>query len=103
MMEMTSANLDALAVCRKTWAAQIKDAMNVNGGDLENATTGDYVLHFISFNWKVLFSFIPPPSFLGGWLCFIVSLAAIGFVTAIIGDIATVFGCVVGLRDAITG
>ncbi|KAK6626785.1 hypothetical protein RUM44_009262 [Polyplax serrata] len=102
MMAMTSANLDSLAVCRKTWAAQMKDAMNVNGGQLEDATLGDYVLHLISFHWKVLFSLIPPPNLLGGWICFVVSLGAIGFVTAIIGDLASIFGCVVGLRDSIT-
>lgn len=103
MIALTSANLELLSVCRKTWAAQMKDSMNVNGGNLEHATATDYILHFISFNWKVLFSLIPPPSILGGWLCFIVSLAAIGGVTAIIGDIASIFGCVVGLRDSITG
>lgn len=103
MMVLTSMNIDAIAVCRKTWAAQIKDAMNVNGGDIANATTADYALHLVSFGWKVLFSLIPPPTILGGWLCFIVSLAGIGLVTAIIGDIASTFGCVVGLRDAITG
>jgi solute carrier family 8 (sodium/calcium exchanger) len=27
--------------------------MNVNGGDIENATTSDYVMHFLTFGWKV--------------------------------------------------
>ncbi|KAL0275303.1 UNVERIFIED_CONTAM: hypothetical protein PYX00_003196 [Menopon gallinae] len=102
LMLLTNMNIDAIAVCRKTWAAQMKDAMNVNGGDLENATTADYVLHFLSFGWKVLFSLIPPASILGGWLCFFVSLFGIGLVTALIGDIASTFGCIVGIRDAIT-
>lgn len=51
----------------------------------------------------MLFSFIPPPQILGGWLCFIISLIGIGIVTAIIGDIATIFGCLVGLDDTVTG
>ena len=29
------------------------DAMNVNGGDIENATTSDYVMHFLTFGFKV--------------------------------------------------
>ena len=29
------------------------DAMNVNGGDVENATTSDYVMHFLTFGFKV--------------------------------------------------
>ncbi|XP_075224296.1 sodium/calcium exchanger Calx-like isoform X1 [Lycorma delicatula] len=102
LMVMTNANLDKIRIHSSTWCQQIKDAMVVNGGDLENATTVDYVLHFLSFFWKVLFSFIPPPGILGGWLCFVISLIMIGVMTAIIGDIATIFGCLVGLDDTIT-
>ncbi|XP_065342506.1 uncharacterized protein LOC135941143 [Cloeon dipterum] len=35
-----------------TWACQMRDAMNVNGGDLENATNIDYLMHFLTFGWK---------------------------------------------------
>lgn len=35
---------------------------------------------------------------LGGWACFGVALGLIGLVTAIIGDLASVFGCLVGLQ-----
>ena len=38
----------------------------------------------------------------GGWVCFVVSIIAIGFLTAIIGDLASAFGCTVGLTDAVT-
>lgn len=100
---MTNTNVDALAVHRNSWLEQMKDALNVNGGDLENATCSDYVLHLLAFNWKVIFSLIPPPSLLGGWLCFFVSLFCVGIVTAIIGDIATIFGCTVGIKDTVTG
>ena len=36
-----------------SWVGQFRDAMNVNGGDIENATFVDYILHFITFGWKV--------------------------------------------------
>lgn len=39
---------------------------------------------------------------MGGWLCFVVSLAMIGVMTALISDLATIFGCLVGLRDTVT-
>lgn len=39
-----------------SWREQFNEAMNVNGGDIENATFIDYVLHFISFFWKVSFN-----------------------------------------------
>ena len=53
MAELTTANVDSMAVHHETWISQIKDAMNVNGGDIENATTTDYVMHFCTFGWKV--------------------------------------------------
>lgn len=53
--------------------------------------------------WKVLLALIPPPNYLGGWLCFFTSLAVIGLLTAIIGDIATIFGCIIHLKPTITG
>ncbi|XP_054286263.1 sodium/calcium exchanger 2-like isoform X1 [Macrosteles quadrilineatus] len=102
LMVLTNTNVDALRIHTKTWAEQIRTAMTVNGGDIENATCGDYTLHFFSFFWKVLFSLLPPPQIFKGWLCFICSLIGIGVMTAFIGDIAAIFGCLVGLDDTIT-
>ena len=53
LMLMTNANVDELRVHNETWAQQFKDAMVVNGGDVDNATTGDYVMHLITFGFKV--------------------------------------------------
>lgn len=39
---------------------------------------------------------------MGGWATFIVSLSLIGLLTAIIGDLANIFGCLIGLEDTIT-
>lgn len=39
MLLMTNANVDSMKVHHETWAQQLKDAMNVNGGDVENAST----------------------------------------------------------------
>ncbi|KAI1719587.1 sodium/calcium exchanger protein [Ditylenchus destructor] len=71
-----------------TWREQFMDALTVSAGDddddeeldvQENA--GDY--------W-------------GGWACFTVSIFMIGLLTAVIGDLASQFGCWVGLKDAVT-
>lgn len=102
LMLMTNTNVDKLRLHSANWVGQIKDAMNVNGGDIENAEAVDYVMHFITFGWKVIFSLVPPTGFMGGWLTFFVSLAAIGLLTAIIGDLAGIFGCLVGLEDTVT-
>lgn len=57
-MTLTNANVHALQVHHETYISQIKDALNVNGGDIENATGTDYVLHFLTFGWKVIKIFI---------------------------------------------
>ncbi|XP_056017579.1 sodium/calcium exchanger 3-like isoform X2 [Ostrea edulis] len=102
IVNLTKANMDALQLEDSTWVTQMKNAMNVNGGDIENATFIDYLLHFLTFFWKILFALVPPPKYLGGWPAFILSLAVIGFMTAIIGDLASLFGCLVDLNDSIT-
>ena len=54
MMLMTNANVDEMRVHNETWAQQFKDAMVVNGGDMENAGWGDYLMHFLTFGFKVV-------------------------------------------------
>ena len=51
--EKTQKNLDGLQLETSSWGEQFHAAMNVNGGDVEDATKIDYVLHFITFFWKV--------------------------------------------------
>jgi solute carrier family 8 (sodium/calcium exchanger) len=63
---------------------------------------GDYVMHVISLPWKLLFALVPPPDFCGGWLCFFCSLMMIALVTAVIGDMAAMLGCVLTIPDEIT-
>ncbi|XP_014673050.1 PREDICTED: sodium/calcium exchanger 3-like [Priapulus caudatus] len=99
---MTKVNMDSLRVGSDSWQSQFHDAMNVNGGDVENATPFDYLMHFFTFGWKILFALIPPPTILGGWLCFCISLMMIGILTAIVGDLAGIFGCLIGLDDSVT-
>merc|ERR1712241_896754 len=102
LMLMTNANVDELRVNNETWAQQFKDAMVVNGGDVENATTGDYVMHLLTMGFKLIFAVIPPPALLGGWPCFVVSLIMIGLIVIVVGDLAEIFGCLVGLKEEIT-
>ena len=59
-------------------------------------------MHFLSIGWKVIFSIIPPPSYIGGWLCFVIALCFIGMITAIVAEIASLFGCVIGLDASVT-
>ena len=54
--ELANAKVNSMEVHHGTWAGQFKNAMNVNGGDIENASTADYVMHFLTFGWKVAYS-----------------------------------------------
>ncbi len=71
-------------------------------GNIEEINYFEAFFHFFAIGWKVLFAFIPPPNYAGGWPAFVVSLAFIGLVTGIVGEFANLFGCVVGLKQAIT-
>ncbi|XP_077979422.1 sodium/calcium exchanger 3-like isoform X2 [Glandiceps talaboti] len=104
VINMTNVNLDRIRIGNATWGEQFRSAMNVNGGDVENAGILDYILHFFTFGWKIIFAFCPPPNFLnsGGWICFVVAICMIGLLTAIISDLASIFGCLVDLRDPVT-
>ena len=62
----------------------------------------DGFAHFMTIGWKLFFAIIPPPNILGGFACFFVSLAMIGLVTAVVGEFANLFGCVLKIKPSIT-
>lgn len=59
-------------------------------------------LHFCSIGWKIFFGLIPPPKMCGGGLAFVISLFMIGLVTTVVGEFGNLFGCVIGLKPAVT-
>ena len=50
----TKMNLDRVRVHNATYAQQFRDAMLVNGGDVEGASNMDFLLHMLTFPFKVL-------------------------------------------------
>jgi len=99
---LTSVNLDKLVIGKESWKQQFTEALSVNGGDTEDAESLDFILHFLTFGWKVLFACVPPAHIASGWLCFCVSLGVIAMVTAIIGDMASILGQLLGIKDSVT-
>eukprot|EP00442_Polarella_glacialis_P025610 CAMPEP_0115132222 /NCGR_PEP_ID=MMETSP0227-20121206/53607_1 /TAXON_ID=89957 /ORGANISM="Polarella glacialis, Strain CCMP 1383" /LENGTH=768 /DNA_ID=CAMNT_0002537939 /DNA_START=9 /DNA_END=2315 /DNA_ORIENTATION=- len=98
-------NLDELRQGTELWKDQIMEALYCGGSkeDQDNAGFLDWLNHLIWLPWTGLFALItPPPAFFGGWVCFIISLGHIAWLTIIIGDIAELFGCVAGVDDSIT-
>uniref|UniRef100_A0A3Q2G2L1 Solute carrier family 8 member 1a n=2 Tax=Cyprinodon variegatus TaxID=28743 RepID=A0A3Q2G2L1_CYPVA len=99
----------ALVIGTNTWREQFVEAITVSSGDDDDdggeekmPSCFDYVMHFLTVFWKLLFAFVPPTDYWNGWACFVVSIIVIGMLTAIIGDLASHFGCTVGLKDSVT-
>ncbi|KAF4787901.1 hypothetical protein TURU_165198 [Turdus rufiventris] len=101
----------ALVVGTHSWRDQFMEAITVSAaGDEDEDESGeerlpscfDYVMHFLTVFWKVLFACVPPTEYCNGWACFIVSILIIGMLTAVIGDLASHFGCTIGLKDSVT-
>ncbi|XP_032402976.1 sodium/calcium exchanger 3 isoform X2 [Xiphophorus hellerii] len=99
----------ALVVGTNSWREQFMEAITVSADEDEEDTGEerlpscfDYVMHFLTVFWKVLFACVPPTDYLNGWACFVVSIVIIGLLTAVIGDLASHFGCTIGLKDSVT-
>ncbi|XP_057199667.1 sodium/calcium exchanger 1b isoform X4 [Triplophysa rosa] len=101
----------ALLVGTNSWRDQFIEAITVSAGEDDDEeecgeeklpSCFDYVMHFLTVFWKVLFAFVPPTDYWNGWACFVVSILMIGLLTAFIGDLASHFGCTVGLKDSVT-
>ncbi|XP_074680422.1 sodium/calcium exchanger 3 isoform X4 [Strix aluco] len=101
----------ALVVGTHSWRDQFMEAITVSAaGDEDEDESGeerlpscfDYVMHFLTVFWKVLFACVPPTEYCNGWACFVVSILIIGMLTAVIGDLASHFGCTIGLKDSVT-
>ena len=58
--------------------------------------------HFATIGWKLLFACIPPVESYGGVPAFCVALVFIGLITMIVGDCASILGCVIGLKESVT-
>ncbi|GFR07156.1 hypothetical protein TNCT_678341 [Trichonephila clavata] len=107
LFEKTNASL---TIGTSSWKEQFLDVITVSAGDDDDEegdeermpSCSDYVMHFFTIFWKVLFAFVPPTDCLGGWACFISSICVIGLLTALVGDLASHFGCTVGLKDSVT-
>jgi len=107
----------SMMVGASSWKDQFLDAFTVQAGDDEEEeeeggeegeegeekmpTCGDYIMHFLTLFWKVIFATIPPAGLGAGYPCFVISIAMIGVCTAVIGDVAGHLGCFIYLKDSV--
>merc|ERR1712117_100516 len=93
-----------------SWLEQFTGAFEVQADDDEEGeegeeaeekmpSCGDYIMHFLTLPWKLIFAFIPPTGLVNGYLTFVISILFIGACTAVIGDIAGHLGCFINLKD----
>merc|ERR1712001_513904 len=110
MMQKSS---NAMMVGSSSWLDQFTDAFTVQAEDDEEEgeeveegeekmpSCGDYIMHFLTLPWKLIFAFIPPTAMANGYLTFVISIAFIGACTAVIGDIAGHLGYFINLKDGV--
>merc|ERR1719278_1702200 len=109
---MQKAN-NSMMVGSSSWLDQFTDAFTVQADDDEEEgeegeegeekmpSCGDYIMHFLTLPWKLIFAFIPPTAMANGYVTFVISLVFIGACTAVIGDVAAHLGCFINLKDGV--
>merc|ERR1712203_1129821 len=110
---MQKAN-NSMMVGSSSWLDQFTDAFTVQAedddeeegeegeeGEEKMPSCGDYIMHFLTLPWKLIFAFIPPTAMANGYVTFVISLVFIGACTAVIGDIAGHLGCFINLKDGV--
>jgi len=109
---MQKAN-NSMMVGSSSWLEQFSEAFTVQADDDEEEgeegeegeekmpSCGDYIMHFLTLPWKILFALIPPTALSNGYPTFVISIAFIGLCTAVIGDVAGHLGCFINLKDGV--
>merc|ERR1711923_416084 len=103
---------NSMMVGTSSWLEQFSDAFTVQAeddddeeegeeGEEKMPSCGDYIMHFLTLPWKLIFAFIPPTGLVNGYLTFVISILFIGACTAVIGDIAGHLGCFINLKDGV--
>jgi len=108
---MQKAN-NSMLVGSSSWLDQFSEAFTVQAedddeeeegeeGEEKMPSCGDYIMHFLTLPWKLIFAFIPPTAIYNGYPTFVISIIFIGLCTAVIGDVAGHLGCFINLKDTV--
>merc|ERR1712106_796610 len=106
---MQTAN-NSMVVGTSSWLDQFSEAFTVQADDDEEEgeegeekmpSCGDYIMHFLTLPWKLVFAFIPPTAIYQGYPTFVIAIGFIGLCTAVIGDVAGHLGCFIYLKDTV--
>merc|ERR1712180_552076 len=109
---MQKAN-NSMVVGSSSWLDQFSEAFTVQAddddeegedgeeGEEKMPSCGDYIMHFLTLPWKLIFALIPPTAIYDGYPTFVISILFIGLCTAVIGDVAGHLGCFISLKDSV--
>lgn len=93
----------------EAWKQQIIGSVKLeeeepeDGEDPAPLKPKDYILFVLGLPFNIFFSIVCPPAmWAGGFLLFVVALSLVAVVTALISDLASLFGCCAGIPDATT-
>jgi len=91
-----------------TWGGQFVAALTISAEEDDNGeeadlTCFDYTMHFIAMPWKLFCAIIPPVRYGGGFIAFVFSIIWLGLMSLIVEQLASLLGCVIGLRTAASG
>eukprot|EP00929_Paragymnodinium_shiwhaense_P055182 TRINITY_DN27675_c1_g1_i1.p1 TRINITY_DN27675_c1_g1~~TRINITY_DN27675_c1_g1_i1.p1 ORF type:complete len:792 (+),score=113.26 TRINITY_DN27675_c1_g1_i1:99-2474(+) len=97
-------NVNSLCYAFDSWKERLVSLHYCNGSwDAQSeASMSDWIFHLLGLPWNILFSVVPAPEMFGGWLCFVVCLLWILAITAVLADVAELFGCALGVPAIIT-
>eukprot|EP00928_Gymnodinium_smaydae_P023680 TRINITY_DN19447_c0_g1_i1.p1 TRINITY_DN19447_c0_g1~~TRINITY_DN19447_c0_g1_i1.p1 ORF type:complete len:753 (+),score=121.75 TRINITY_DN19447_c0_g1_i1:125-2383(+) len=97
-------NVNGLHRANSDYLQQFVSALYVNGSleEQEEASKKDWFFHIFCVPWNLVFAIVPPPSYAGGWICFVVSIIYIGLLTGLVSDLSELFGCVLDVPDVVT-
>merc|ERR1711872_810500 len=107
MMQKANASM---MVGTSSWWEQFTEAFVVQAdeeeeegeeGEEKMPSCGDYIMHFLTLPWKLIFALIPPTAIYDGYPTFVISILFIGLCTAVIGDVAGHLGCFTFLKDSV--
>merc|ERR1719288_707548 len=109
---MMAKSSNSILAGSSSWLEQFTGAFEVQADDDEEGeegeddepkmpSCGDYIMHFLTLPWKLIFAVIPPTGIFNGYPTFVVSILMIGANTALIGDIAGHLGCFIYLKDCV--
>jgi len=99
MTHLLNFNSHRFSMGKDHWKDQFIDELSFPAAE---ETIYTKIIFIILLPFAFMNALCPPVTIGGGWPCFFVSLGFVGIVTACIGDIASLFGCSLGISDEIT-